>query len=285
MKPSPAKLLADLLWVVNSPSLIESDAEVTALAKSDVDLDRLVLFFDAGVPRRVGYYFERLVLFWLAHVRGVEMVANGMPIREGRITLGELDFLFRDEFDRLTHLEVAVKFYLHHAETLIEGSHFLGPNLKDTFERKMKRMFDHQLPLSHDHVEGVNVREAMVKGRIFYATSDFRSIELPTLMSAEHLRCRWVRRDEFEKAPRSDANRYRVAVKPHWLSAEIDAGNDSGLMDKREIGAWLDDSAKRSERPVLIDQLDEWEDRLSEVERFFVVPNGWPDKPKKSEGH
>lgn len=284
MKPTPAKLLADLVWVVNSPSLIESDAEVTPLAKTEVELDRLVLFFDAAVPRRVGLYFERLVLFWLVHVRGVEMVANGMPIREGKITLGELDFLFRDELNRLTHLEVAVKFYLYRAETLIEGSHFVGPNLKDTFERKMKRMFEHQLPLSHDHVEGVDVREAMVKGRVFYATSDCQPIELPTLMSADHLRCRWVRRSDFEAAPRNDAIRYRVVAKPFWLSVEVDAGNESGLLNQREIGAWLGESAKRSERPVLIDQLEESQGCWSQVERFFVVPNGWPDKPKESDG-
>jgi hypothetical protein len=270
------QLLADLVWVVNSPSLIVSSRETHPIAETDVDLDRLVNFFDDQLPRRVGFYFERLVLFWLIHVRRVEMVAHGKPIRDGSLTLGELDFLFRDEVGRLTHLEVAVKFYLHYAESLIAGSHFVGPNVKDTFERKMKRMFDHQLQLGRKHVEGVEIQEPMVKGRIFYSTFDSPSGEPPALLSPDHLRARWVTHHEFDAISLSDSFRYRVLLKPFWLSADQTAQHDWGLMTKQQINDYYNDSNKKNRASVLISQLIKSEGGWTETKRFFVMANDWP---------
>lgn len=279
--PFPTQLVHDLLWVVNSPSLIkivdnENTDEVPPITEADIEVDRLMRFFEAGVTRRVGKYFERLVLFWLEHVRQVELVAHGRQIREDKITLGEIDFLFHDERGCLTHMEVAVKFYLHHRHSAINGSHFVGPNVNDTFERKMTRLFEHQLPLSHEHVDGIEFRTAMVKGRIFYESNEDLPSELPPRMSADHLKSRWVRLFQFLETEETTSFRYEAISKPYWLSTAVRVAHESGLMAKEQFAPWLKETIHRRRGPVMIRQLSDMDGGWNESSRWFIVPDNWP---------
>ena len=64
------RLVADLLWTVESPSFVEGTDTVAPghLDAADVDAEHLV---DAlgPLPRRVGHHFERLVRYWLEEYR------------------------------------------------------------------------------------------------------------------------------------------------------------------------------------------------------------------------
>ncbi|QDT04584.1 hypothetical protein K227x_29760 [Rubripirellula lacrimiformis] len=300
----PDQWVRDLLWVIRSPSLIGPAPPKTPneAAKTDmlpsapdgslanafgadgasfnfhqIDHDQLAAYFADQVPRRVGFYFERLVQFWLTHIRGVEMVASSLQVREGQRTLGEIDFLFRDELGRLTHWEVAVKFYLHVPHTKIAGSHFVGPHLKDTFQRKRDRIFDHQLPLGRSHFPEIEIQQTIVKGRIFYALDHPPVQQLPPAMSPGHLRERWLRRADLAAIERQSDSRYQILTKPYWLSdANVHETNPSAI-DGRQLNDQISQRFSSSDHPVLVSRLSAESDRWIEAERWFVVPDDWPN--------
>jgi len=123
--------VSDLVWAVSSPSFVSGSGVEgpTALDPDEIDAERLAAFLDGRSTRRVGHYFEHLLDFWFRHIRQVEVRASGLQVREGKRTIGELDFVYVDEHDRLTHCEASVKFFLHHSRP--GESSFPGPNATD----------------------------------------------------------------------------------------------------------------------------------------------------------
>ncbi|WP_160168196.1 DUF1853 family protein [Rhodopirellula sallentina] len=276
---SPAQLLRDLLWTVNSPSLIvEPDPTGTrrTLTSEEVDVSHLVNFFATGPPRKVGYYFERLVLYWLVHIRHVDLIAHTLQIHSHKKTVGEIDYLFRDEQGATVHLEAAVKFYLHQSEHSIDGSHFIGPNVRDTFERKMQRIYEHQLPLSIEYFPEVDIRAAIVKGRIFYEGDRTNAVELPPRMSASHLKGGIARVGMIDSIDCADLVRYQIRRKPWWLSDSLAHPEEDSLLTGKQLSSYIAEHFCELETPVLVSRLHLQYNQYAEHDRFFVIPDRWP---------
>ncbi|QDT13898.1 DUF1853 family protein [Stieleria marina] len=267
----------DLLWAINSPSLLNDSVGVAPLERGDFDQERLAHTIAANPNRRVGKYFEHLIRFWLAEIRGVTDLEHSRQIRDVKRTIGELDFLYTDEQGRRTHLEIAVKFYLHTPDADVGGSHFIGPNAADTFDRKMSRLFDHQLPLGRQHISGITQTIAIVKGRIFYHPNNAVPRSLPAKLSPDHGQGNWIRQSEtrcFQDQP-SDS-RFCVLRKPHWLANEIAAIDDDSLMSKAGIADCLERHFQQNNHPVLVSQLEMSRGHYEEANRLFVVNDEWP---------
>lgn len=112
----------------------------------------LEAFVEQDSTRRLGHYFERLILFYFRHAPEAELQVLDHNRRiytynadGGRITVGELDFLLTGAAGTL-HLETAVKFFLgvEHAGEV----RWLGPGLQDRLDQKLQHLRNHQLPLS-----------------------------------------------------------------------------------------------------------------------------------------
>jgi len=272
----------DLIWAINSPSLIGSSARDAATdwpdcEESDFDPAALEACCHARSLYRVGRYFEDLVHFYLKSVRGFEIVERGLQIQEEGRTVGEIDFLYRDHDGVLCHCETAVKFFLHTSESNDSGSHFIGPNSADNFERKTRRLLDHQLPLSESRFPNVAKREAFVKGRIFYHPLAGVPAELPALLSKNHLNGSWIRESELDLLGASDAEtRYRVARKPHWLAPDQANASDATLQTAGEIRSLLRIHFSERRTPQLVNVLSEGDEQWQESDRVFVVSDQWP---------
>ena len=267
-EPDPNQLVADLAWAINSAPLVELGNE-TAWASIDpaaVDVDELADFMNVRAERRVGHYFENLVHYWLKHVRGVEMVAHRQPVREAGRTLGELDFVFRDEADRLTHWEAAVKFYLLTNET---PPRYLGPNTADSLARKIRRLREHQLPLSARCYEDVVIRGAFVKGRIYHHVA---AVSRPTIfpeLHPRHLRGAWLHRSELSAAlALPEARSFTVLKKPFWLTPTADRRSI------KELERTVEDHFAHTKAAMHLALFDA---QGGESHRWFVVPDDWPD--------
>jgi uncharacterized protein len=263
----------DLIWAINSPSLLAQAANVAAtkpwrITHEQVDQQHLSAYLTANPARRVGRYFEQLVLYWLKYLRRVEVIAESVQVRAENRTVGEIDLVFRDELGRLTHWEIAVKFYLHFPFDTAIGSHYIGPNAADTFERKITRLFAHQLPLSATRFPNIEVREAFVKGRIFYHPALPMPTQSPSRLSADHLRCVWIRATELEQLAAGSA--YRVLRKPHWLSAEEGTDDQAATTLTQE----LTEHFASHHQPVLVSQFTACGEHESAC--AFVVPENWP---------
>ena len=272
----------DLIWAINSPSLIRSSAGDAATdwpdcEESDFDPAALEACCHARSQYRVGRYFEDLVHFYLKSVRGFEIVERGLQIQEDGRTVGEIDFLYRDHDGVLCHCETAVKFFLHASESNDSGSHFIGPNSADNFERKTRRLLDHQLPLSESRFPNVAKREAFVKGRIFYHPRQDTPTLLPDLLSKDHLSGSWIRESELDLLGASDGEtRYCVARKPHWLAPDQANASDATLRTADEIRRLLRIHFSERRTPQLVNVLSEGDEQWQESDRVFVVSDQWP---------
>lgn len=281
--------LRDLHWVMSSPFLmnpggLESEALSTVDSGEASKIENLEYEAESGkyTGRRVGYYFESLVNHWLKEIRQVEVLAHGKQIVQHGKTLGELDFVFRDENGVLTHWEVAAKFYLYSSDCEVLGSHYIGPNAGDTFELKRDKIFTKQLPLSEKLFPECEVRQAFVKGRIFYYLGQAELSQahtLPAGMMPNHLRSIWLRHSELpwlQSAMATKKVSYHLMAKPHWLSACWLSSGDPSLWNFQTMKEHLQDHFSQQDQPLLISVLSQHGDGWKECERVFVVADDWP---------
>lgn len=235
-----------------------------------MDADALAAFLRERPEHRVGHYFENLVHYWLRHIRRVEIVAHRQPVRDGERTLGELDFIFRDEAGRLIHWEVAVKFYLR-AEASDGGpARYLGPNTTDRLERKIARLRDHQLPLSERVYPGVALREGFVKGRIHHHRDIRPSAGEAPDLHPDHLRGDWLRRGELRAwldAECPEIDQFVVMRKPLWFTPRGEA------ISRAVLESTVEDHFNQGRTALHVAALYSGG---GEHRRFFVVDDAWP---------
>jgi hypothetical protein len=277
----------DLQWLANSPALVAENAlgfpavgHLDEVNPSDVDLARALEARQAE-RLRLGIYFEDLVELSLRCRPGVSDVRRGIAIRENKRTLGELDFLFRNERGQQEHWEVAVKFYLYHREQDPNPDLcFLGPRTVDRMDRKVHRMRDHQLPLPMTPpameclgLGGPSQSKALVRGRLFYPLEmDWRECHVDTISAPDHLRGWWTPLSSLAQIP--SAEHYLVVRKCDWLTCPPASPHHrlhtlDSLRLQLSIGRL---------RPVQVIGVDA---DHRELHRGFVVPDHWPQAAER----
>lgn len=271
----------DLKWAVMSPALIVGSPGENEPAsinnETSINEQELTAFLDPYAKFRVGEYFEGLVLYWLEKISQLKIVAQQQQIREGKQTIGEVDFLFEDESGELNHWETAVKFYLYYPVDNPTGSHFVGPNASDWFEKKIKRLLGHQLPFGKKHFPEITRSKAFVKGMIFYHPHLKPPDQLPQKLSANHLRGTWIRFSELDWLNDKKENCvYQVMQKPYWLSPEVSLSENQELKSFEELKSELDTHFRKKEWPLLISVLARQQVLYEEIDRVFVVAESWP---------
>lgn len=179
-------ILRDLWWAVTSPCPLTPDRPELMHWPDDTEAlyawltttevaTRLIERLQPMRHRRLGQYFEALWLAWLAEHPHWTVGLSHFPVRQQGRTLGEIDVIVRhhDAADWL-HLELAVKFYLRvNLPGAPSDSHWLGPGLQDSLQRKYQHMTDRQLPLGrHEQVSAalglaVSQHRILLRGRFF----------------------------------------------------------------------------------------------------------------------
>lgn len=274
------RLVHDLIWAVNSPSLMKLTDQTSvappALKVSDIDPDHLAIHLLPQSGQRVGRYFERLIFYWIRHIRRCEIVAESLQLRDGKRTIGELDLLFRDQQGRLNHWELACKFYLQVGGYDTHPIDYIGPNANDTLRKKSARLLMHQLPLSIQYFPEIEIREAFVKGRIFYHSKTGSKNSLPMELTVDHLDGRWIWARELTESFRVGGQRYRILRKPFWLAEEFADPYDDDLLTTDEALQFLQNHFRIRRTPILICEFRNSTSPVRESRRWFVVPDQWP---------
>lgn len=166
---------------------------------------------------RLGIRFEHLLAFWLQDnaYHPFTLLGQGIKRMDGQRTIGEIDFLIFNQDTRQTeHWEVAIKFYL--GEGNLQAEHWLGPNRRDSLDRKLKHLYRHQFDVMHAKQHTIDLRRAIVKGRLFYPAG--AAMCFPSWTAPQHLTGFWG--EIVPVAPPGFTWRY--ASRQEWMVAKPD---------------------------------------------------------------
>ncbi|APA86875.2 DUF1853 family protein [Paraburkholderia sprentiae WSM5005] len=296
----------DLAWLLLSPALLRPLPPAGALAdpfdtpqELQATLDWLraldaapaLLRQDLAAARitRLGRYAERLLGFFLRHGPAAQLVAAGVPLRHGGLTLGECDFLVQTRRGARLHWELAVKCYLHAGDAnraeAARLADYVGPNLKDRFDLKLAHLLHHQLPLSAREefastgYAGAWTPQMFVKGWLFYRHGETPTD--PSELDPAHARGWWVTRRDWPAFARAHGYRWRVLPRLEWLAPRYrtqDGTDDACCVDADTLAA---QTSLQSGPTMVAAFIDDNAGHLRERSRGFIVPDDWPEHAQR----
>ena len=231
--------------------------------------------------------------------------------QNGRATLGELDFVWRDrQSGCVHHWELAVKLYLYLPGPDDGQAHlerFVGLQRRDTLALKAAKLGQRQLPLSRQPqaVQALGVvvdrAAALFKGWLFYplAGAGWQDYQEPAAatrrrLNPAHAKGWWLTLSAFMRHLPAQATagsqlRWRIVPRLQWLSAQYTAhadtldGADLAVRLREYFDAEGGPAATGHARPGLLvaalapTQAPSGLDapHYREIHRGFVVADGW----------
>jgi hypothetical protein len=221
-----------------------------------------------NLRQKLGHLYEDALGALFESSEQVEVIERNLQIQIDRHqTVGELDYLLRDrEREGLVHLELAVKFYL--AVDSEDGMMFPGPDARDDYYRKLKRLRAHQLVLPgkfSEHLPSEYRAEAIRTEQLIYGCL-FDHVSSEELAHAEFInpncrRGRWLREDEEED--------YLRGTEKVWVIPKALWPVPFPLLEGVELERW--DSGQGVDRCVMV--------KITGDERpHFIMPSGYPGR-------
>lgn len=262
--------MLDLAWLAGAEPLMSNAYWAARGTRSaSIEVGAVEELVEEGVRpnRRLGRWFERVHLAALQSAPGIEILSANTTLRApksmGGRTLGELDVLYRQD-GRVVHREVAVKYYLA-AKPGSQPSAWVGPGKRDGLQRKVERLATHQTTVAHQAREAgawpedlpfPDDTEVLLLGALFSPADDPR-LPVGANPNADH--GRWYYASDF--AERFEHRPWRRLDKPWWLSPEHARGQATS--PATQLAGSLD-------QPLFVARVSD-----DDVERAFVVPDGW----------
>lgn len=132
----------------------------------------------------LGKRAEFFMKSYLEQINNFHSVHHSLQVRDDKITLGELDFLFFDcNREKWIHLELICKFYVYRGNqnhTDIES--WIGPNLKDRLDYKVHKLKTHQLKICKSQqakrlIESLNIDAEQIETNICYKAKLYLPLE------------------------------------------------------------------------------------------------------------
>ena len=274
---------ADLKWIIDSPPLFEGPDGLKELSSENTEIHNLIASLDSKLAtppsRRVGLYYESLLDTWLAQGLNLVMDARHLQVFENGRTVGEIDFSVRDHRGTRWRLESTIKFYLHHpTSNSLHGSSFIGPDPRDSFERKYHHLMERQLQLAVPGLEPANHALPISRGILFYHLEDQHNPQHPSKANPKHLRGLWMKASEWSLVNAESLGIDRVVhlPKPFWLSGFFNPGLTSHELTLSEAGKAIKSHFYQSKAPLMLSLLQSEKEIEGEKWRCILVPDNWP---------
>lgn len=203
---------------------------------------------------KIGVYAEQLLLYFFSESPFIKLLEANRQLVRDSVTVSEIDFLVEFE-GKLLHLEVAVKYYL-----LTDTKEWVGPNKRDTFQRKWEKVVQKQVPEAQRFFveQGYGNVESFffVKGYLFTQNSE---------------RNNWVTLSKNCLYEDKAAKGFVLPKKPNWMA---DFEHFRGkTMNSFELNRELKEHTTDLETAVPVITL------LGSGQKVtFIVPEDWSDK-------
>ncbi|MGI9320628.1 MAG: DUF1853 family protein, partial [Thiogranum sp.] len=224
---------------------------------------------------RLGNYFETLWRFWLNSNQRYRLLFANLPLHSGSRTLGEFDFLVKDEKTGKTlHWEIAVKFYLGVDDTS-QPANWLGPAQQDRLDIKTSHLLNHQGRLSQrpeavQRFEQLDIKVdetwLILKGRLFYPAG--AKANTPHGAHPDHLRGFWKEQCSLSSLGAS----FWLPLERHQWLAPLAGIDPATCLDNRALIEHWQHTPPRY--PVCFARVLEG----AEVERGFIVADNWSSR-------
>ncbi len=303
----------DLAWLLLSPSLIdqtlgefyayhpcptpESQAKLVAWLRSvDEDIsthNKVPLDIDRQRFRRLGLYCESLFNFYLENTpEGENTVYKNFRAQGEKQTIGECDFVVVDTKPYLTHIEIAVKFFLQTTPGKTDWHSWVGPNSIDRLDIKLERMRTHQLPLPRrkdteeiflklksenkkpDEIKSLH----FIKGVLFTPFNGDIITSLPENTNPNLLHAHWVKISDFlDYIPRSESE-FTLCDKMEWLTGPEKPNTEGPDIVVNQMRNMYENAHKEQKTaPGFMVWLHHPHEKSREQTRLIVVPDYWPE--------
>ncbi len=223
-----------------------------------VDLEHLQV---EPIPHniRLGHQMEYVFHQLVQHSSRYRVNAFNIPIRQDKISLGEIDFILKDlEKDKLVHVELTYKFYILDPSFPNLMHQLIGPNRRDTFYAKKEKIKHHQIPLLYSNEGDLALKDREIdvkdldhkvcfKGQV-YIPLDLKNQNLDPL-NTECIAGFWMTRDNFSSYRRDDTQFYipfkkewpqNPTIGLHWQSyQDVELELETQLSNKNSPMVWL----------------------------------------------
>ncbi len=203
-----------------------------------------------------------------------KIIAKNLQIIHEKKTIGELDFLLRDEESQTyIHLEFVYKFYLFDPQYNENPLNcWIGSNRKDTLRAKIEKLKNHQLPILYRKETALYLQKLKIdssefeqqvcfKGQLFinYKESKFKE----KYLNSSAILGTYINLQDFTNLP-NQQSLYFLPQKTHWV-----------LDPKDYSGPWHSYSEIKSELINTIEKKQSvfcWvKTESNEFRRFFVT--------------
>lgn len=200
-----------------------------------------------------------------------EILAANKQIIRNKITLGEIDFILKNEQEQVFHTELVYKFYLYDPDFDQETERWIGPNRNDSLLLKTEKLKEKQLPLllkseTSDLLKSLELNSSDINQKVCFKANLF----LPRNMSGKNIPLinpdcfagYWISHFEFTPEEFSQCYLY-IPNKSEWAATpELNQKWYYYFEIKEQVEQLLEE--KRS--PLI------WRKKDNGVcERFFVV--------------
>ncbi len=185
-------------------------------------------FTPKPIPKRIrlGHQMEYVCKQLIEFQPDYEILLHNLPIREGKKTIGEIDFILRDVHSRkIIHVELTYKFYIINPEISEPIHRLMGPNKRDMFFTKMEKIKNEQFQLLHSP-QGIKALEALgiehneIIHRVCFKAQLFKSYGANAShirpLNSDCVRGYWMRFDDFNTVEFRQ-NQFYIPSKSEWV--------------------------------------------------------------------
>ncbi|MBX2809722.1 MAG: DUF1853 family protein [Cellvibrionaceae bacterium] len=305
------RAVRDLAWLLYEPSLLKSIPQqaqlldfslvdpnvIPWLEQQALNPEPLIDHLRQRTSKRIGLYAEHLLTFYFSHYPRFDLLTHNLQIHNQQRTLGELDFMIIDKYQKKTyHLELAVKFYLgqltappaiKHNTPIYNWHHWIGPNKKDTLAIKMRHLLTHQLKLTQTaeaqqklKVLQINTHtittRLVIKGGLYFPCATVIPAARHSLGSVPKKNWFDITQMTNNQLISNHSDIFCILPRHYWLSAITQEDYKEGLLEFHTKTA-----LQNKVHAEHLQGVNTWhiaqiatDKNIQEIKRFFVIGHG-----------
>jgi len=185
------------------------------------------------IPNRIrlGHQMEYVFKQLVAYDTPYQVVLHNLPIRKGKQTIGEIDFILKEFVTKaLIHVELTYKFYIINPDITEPIHQLMGPNRRDMFFTKMEKIKNEQIPLLHSNfgsktLQDRNISVEDIRHQVCYKAQLFRPYGIENVhirpLNKNCIVGFWLKFEDFKRAEFQSHN-YYIPYKSEWVIAPHD---------------------------------------------------------------